>query len=563
MLILQARKIKKYYGDRLIVELEDIKLYKGDRVGIVGLNGCGKTTLINILTKRVEPDEGDVKLYTGFSYIQQREDDAIPQEGLHDGEENLIYKEFNIQGIDESHASGGEKTRLKIVQGLSSENDLLFADEPTCNLDMKGARLLEEKLKGFKGTIVLISHDRVLMDSICRRILEIENGKVKMYEGNYTSYRNQKEAERERQLFEYEQYEKAKDRLEGAMEVVKHKVKTMRKTPTRMGNSEARLHKRGVNGKKAKMDRNVKAMESRKGQLEVKDKPRELPKAKIDIRDDLQLISKVALSVKDISKSFGSRKLFEGVSFDVPNRKKVALIGDNGSGKTTLINMIIEGVNGVKTANGLKIGYFSQNYDILDNDKTILENVLKSSSYPEAFVRTMLARLLFKREDVFKKVGQLSGGERVKVAFAKIFTQDFNLLILDEPTNYLDVYSMESLEEVLAEYEGTVLFVSHDRRFVEKVADRLILLENQKIRIEDHIDRFFISQKVEEDKNENNENSAKYSLEKLMLLENKLAELNGKLCIPNNKYDKEALNDEYENVLQELNILRKSIKAVH
>lgn len=472
MLILEANNIAKSHGDRLIFKLDSLKIYDCDRIGIVGLNGAGKTTLMNILAGETQPDEGYVKLYGSHSYIRQLENPEGHVEGH-------AAREFGVAGKHSCEMSGGEKTRMKIAVEFDRDSHILFADEPTCNLDIKGIKLLEEKLRSYKGALVLISHDRALLDNLCNSILEIENEKAAVYSGNYTEYRMQKDMEFARQRFEYDRYVKEKNKLENAAVELSCKSKTMRKAPSRMGNSEARLHKRRVNSKKAKLDGSAKAIESRIQQLEVKEKPRDSAKTRIDVQNMDFPVSKTVLSVKDLEKSFGARCLFERVCFDVPNGSKTALVGDNGTGKSTLIKMILNGESGVRLANGAKIGYFSQELDILDNNLSVLENVMKGSIYAESFVRTLLARLLFKEQDVFKKVRSLSGGERVKASFARIFAKDVNLIILDEPTNYLDINSEEALEKVLKEYEGTVLFVSHDRKFIDEVADRIILLENR------------------------------------------------------------------------------------
>ena len=543
MIILEAENISKCYGERLIFQIDSLKIYSGDRIGIVGLNGCGKTTLMNVLTKRTSPDEGEVRLFSDYAYIEQF-DDVENFELANCKSDRLIYKEFGVHSLNSRNMSGGEKARLKIACGLKSEKSILFVDEPTSNLDYKGVQLLEEKLLAFNGALVVVTHDRVLMDKLCSRIIEIEKGKVKVYEGNYSAYRVQKDMERERQEFEYEQYVREKQKLQNTMVDLRQKVKSMKKAPSRMGNSEARLHTRNVNGKKAKVDRAIKAIEKRVSLLEVKEKPRDISKTKINIQESLLPTSKISISVRNISKKFGSRILFEGMSFEVKTGSKVALVGDNGSGKTTLINMILNREEGIRIANGSKIGYFSQNQDILDNNLSILENVMKTSAYPEHFVRTILARLLFKADDVHKKAECLSGGERVKAAFAKMFSTDVNLLILDEPTNYMDVYSMEALESVLKEYTGTVLFVSHDRRFIEEIADECIHVCPPSHSREDKMDR-------------NNKMDNKDIEAKRMLLEIKLSEVSSKLCLPSIKADeKERLNREYGEILKQLNLLK-------
>lgn len=547
MLILEARNIKKYYRERLIIEIDELTFYSEDRVGIVGLNGAGKTTLINILTGNTTIDEGMVKLYGQYSYITQLDE----VEELYTKEQ--IARQFGVKTF-EPYMSGGERTRLKIAQSLSHESSILFADEPTCNLDMKGIELLENKLRGFKGGMLIVSHDRVLMDNICNKILEVENGKIKIYTGNYSDYKRQKEMELERQHFEYEQYIKEKRKLQRIVIEKKQKVKTMKDTPTRMGNSEARLHKMNTKGKKAKLDRAAKAIESRIEHLDKKEKPKDILKAKIDIQQNPDLYSKVVIECNEISKSFGERTLFERTSFRIENGTRTAVIGDNGTGKTTLIKMILSGEDGIRLSKAAKAGYFSQSMDILNNGKTILENVMEESVYDETFARIILARLLFKEEDVYKKVGVLSGGERVKASFAKIFLKDINMIILDEPTNYLDVYSQEALEKVLMDYEGTILFVSHDRQFIRKIADHLLVFNNKRITsfngtYDEYID------KIEQQTKQSSEEIKM----RLMKLENRLSEVMGRLSMPSKIDNKDELEYEYKRLIEEIRFNKSNL----
>jgi macrolide transport system ATP-binding/permease protein len=558
MLILELDKVKKYFGDRLIFDIENLKVYKGDRIGVVGLNGAGKTTLLNVLSKRIEPDEGIVKLYGRSSYIKQLEEskDYSDIREIQSSVEAKITKEFGVHGILTGNISGGEKTRVKIVEALYSESETLFADEPTCNLDMKGINLLEQKLKEYEGAIIIVSHDRMVLDNLCNTILEVDDGKINIFPGNFSDYKKQKAKKLERHQFEYEAYIREKNKLEAAVVERKQKVKSMKKTPARMGNSEARLHTRAVNGKKGRIDRAVKAMVTRIDLLEKVEKPREMSKVSIDLQENLSPISKVILSCKDLNKSFESRKLFENVSFEVNNGSKVAIVGDNGSGKTTLINMILEGEAGIRLANGAKIGYFKQNIAMFNEEKSLLQNVMADTTYPGAFARTVLARLLFKRDDVYKKIKVLSGGERVKAAFARVFLSDVNFIILDEPTNYLDIQSGEALEKVLKDYGGTLLFVSHDRKFVEEVADYVVLLrDNTTVIVERNDEGHFeylkkqISKSDEELKQE------------LMILEMQLAAVNGRLCTGNANGAAEGLEKEYKEILEKLKEKRMLVRT--
>lgn len=452
MLLIEGRNIKKYYGDKLILNIENIKVYSEDRIGIVGLNGAGKTTLMNILCAESKPDEGWVRTYGSYSMVDQ----LVPKE--YGNIDKKVANKFGIVHTWDSYLSGGEKTRFKMAKCFDKDNDIIFADEPTSNVDVAGIELLDNKFKEYKGGLIIISHDREFLDKICNKILEIEDGKIKNYIGNYTAFKLQKDLEMKRGLFEFHQYTKDKKKLEDAVEDTKKKVKSIKNTPSRMGNSEARLHKMGNQKSKAKLDRNVKNMKARIDHLEVKEKPKEIHCIKLDTLGNGELFSKIVISGKNISKSFGDKIIFNNAGFDIYNGSRTALIGPNGSGKSTLINMIVEGDLSIKTAKGAKIGYFSQDMNILNEDLSVLENVMENSIYDETFARILLSRLLFKKEEVYKKINVLSGGERVKASFVKVFLSDINLLILDEPTNYLDVYSLEVLEAALKDYDRTLLY---------------------------------------------------------------------------------------------------------
>lgn len=546
MLLIECGNIKKYYGDRLIMDIENLKIYSEDRIGVVGLNGMGKTTLMNILCGRLEPEEGFVKSYGSLSYISQLE--PSEQEEVN-GE---IASRFGITDSWKDYMSGGEKTKFKLANSLDSNSQIIFADEPTSNLDMEAVKLLEEKFKAYDGALVIISHDREFLDVICNKILEIENGKIKFYTGNYTDYKHQKEMERERAQFEYEKYEKEKRRLEAAVVETKEKVKSIKKTPSRMGNSEARLHKMGNQRGKANLDKSAKIMQTRLAHLEIKERPREIDRIKLDVLSTDKLHSKILISGRNINKAFGDKIIFNDAEFNIYNDSKTALMGPNGSGKSTLINMIINGDASLKISPRAKIGYFSQSLDILDEKLSIIENVMKESINNETFARTLLARLLFKREDIYKKVGVLSGGERVKASFAKILLQDINLLILDEPTNYLDIYSMEALEEALKDYSRTILFVSHDRRFVSSIAHNIISIENKKLisfqgTYEEYLEKK--TRKIDFSKEEKEK--------RILILQNKISNLIGRLSIPGKNDDVEQLDREYKETLAELKELRK------
>jgi macrolide transport system ATP-binding/permease protein len=549
MLLVECRNLKKSYGDRLILDIENLRIYDQDRIGIVGVNGAGKTTLLNLLSQRIEPDEGWVKLYGKCSCISQLEppeEETIQQE---------MASKFKVPPIYRESMSGGEKTRFKLATSLSKNNAIIFADEPTSNMDIEGIQLVEDSLAEFSGALVLISHDRDLLDSLCSKIIEIEDGKIKSYSGNYSEYIKQKTKERERAQFEYEEYVKEKKRLERVIISTREKVKSMRKTPRRMGNSEARLHKMGNQKAKANLDRAIKNMEARIQHLEVKEKPKKIEKIKLDIGDVQKIYSKVIIEGKGLNKSFGEKVIFKDAQFYLENGAKVALIGPNGCGKTTLLKMILNQESPIKIAPNVRIGYFSQELSILEENKSILDNVMSESVYEESFARILLARLLFKGDSVYKKVGILSGGERVKASFAKIICSDFNLLILDEPTNYLDLNSLEVVEEVLREYQHTLLFVSHDRRFINSVASQLMIIEDHKLKtFKGSYEEYMASRTEVRDRKK------EQIKEEILRLETRLTELISKISMPSKKDDPELLEVEYRETLRQIRHLKNLLE---
>ncbi|HPD00720.1 MAG TPA: ATP-binding cassette domain-containing protein, partial [Acetivibrio sp.] len=323
-----------------------------------------------------------------------------------------------------------------------------------------------------------------------------------------------------------------------------NRSKTMRKTPKRMGNSEARLHKQDAKQKQQKIDKAVNSLKTRLEKLEVKERPRSIPRIKLDFSLTDPPKNKVVISSDGLTFGYGSKKIFDNVKFKVYNGSKTALWGENGAGKTTLLNLIgcfsDESINVVPKA---KLGYFRQGFENLECDKTVLENVMKDSIQSQSVARTILARLLISGEDVHKRVGVLSGGEKIKVSFAKLFVSDANVLLMDEPTNYLDMQSIEALEDVLLEYEGTVLFVSHDRGFVNKVADRLLIVENREIiEFEGTPKEYFDGRKKPVI-------MANSEAERIAL-QMKITEVVARLSEPGE--DKEMLEEEYRRLIQQL-----------
>jgi macrolide transport system ATP-binding/permease protein len=422
---------------------------------VAGKNGSGKTTLLKMITGEEEPDSGRIIVRGRVCVIAQ----------------------FDSPEDRQAH-SGGEKTSALIARALKDNPDLLLADEPTTNLDMESIKQLEALFTAFDGALILVSHDRTLLQNVCTKVLEIENGTCKLYSCGYEDYLEQKELERSANMARYESFAEERSRLKKVAADKARQSSGVRKAPKRMGNSEARLHKMGGQKQKAKLDRAAKAARSRLEQLEKVEKPWQNKDISFDLHATA-IHSPVLVSINCVSKSYGEKCVLEYCSFTVPNGQKTALTGPNGAGKTTLLEMIAACSAGVETCAHLRIGYFKQDLSTLDFNSSVLGNAMANAVYEQQFVRTILARLLFRRDQVHHMASTLSGGERLKLALAKIILSGFHLLVLDEPTNFLDIESRSALEAVLCAYPGAVLFVSHDRAFINAVADRIVYIKDR------------------------------------------------------------------------------------
>ncbi|HBR02452.1 MAG TPA: ABC-F type ribosomal protection protein [Ruminiclostridium sp.] len=497
MLLLSCDKISKSYGDRNIFSDFSMKVYSGDRIGLVGANGSGKSTLLKILAGAEPPDSGQVQVYTSFSFIRQQ-DDGVPETAGTPPVCRSDGKLLSVLGVRphkiHKNMSGGEKSRTRFSLAYDPRAGLLLADEPTSNMDMEAISVIQKELLDYTGAIFLVSHDRSLLDMICTSILEIEDGEIQLYEGNYSAYLARRQEKIRRLLFEYDSYISEKKRLESRIQERNQHAGSIRNAPKRMGNSEARLHRRSRTAVQKKLHHSVNAMQSRLEHVEKKEKPKELPDVRMSIDPPKNPISAAVLRVKNLSLSYGQKVLFKNSAFEIPTGRRTVLLGGNGTGKTSLAESMIKrsgqpGNCGDVLESGelslspdVRIGYFKQDFTCLDENRTILGNVMERSVKPEHEVRTVLARLLIARDDVFKKISVLSGGEKVKVALASILVSDANFLILDEPTNYLDIFSMEALEKVLLDYTGTILAISHDRKFIENIGQRLLMIEEKEIK---------------------------------------------------------------------------------
>lgn len=472
--LLTAEGLRKGFGGRDLLDIPHLEITERQCIGLAGPNGCGKTTLLHILAGLLAPDEGIVSCRCKIAFMRQPGLEDTHPDAFGKGAEPEARRFLPAKGPGKS---GGEQTRRAIATALSQNAPLLFADEPTNNLDLSGITMLENALAHYKGAVVLVSHDRVLLDAVCTTVWAIEDGQLRVFPGNYSEWIAERERERNFAKFEFEQYQREKSRLTAEMRNIRQEAKAVGKPPKRMSSSEWRLYKDVASIQQRHVQSRAKVMEKRIEQMEVKEKPQDLPKVKMQAQT-ARTVSRVAVRVECQEICRGGRAVLRNVSLTLPTGSKTVILGDNGAGKTTLAEYILSHGQGVTTAPGLRIGSFSQTHALLQPEKTVLENARADSELSEGEVRTILANLLLPGDAVKKPVKILSGGERAKTAFARLLASPCGMLVLDEPTNHIDSFAAEALEHLLCLWQGTLLLVTHDRRLAGKVAERLLFVEN-------------------------------------------------------------------------------------
>lgn len=517
-MILSCQNLSKTFVDRPILKQASFQLEEHEKAAIVGVNGAGKTTLLKMIIGQLPADEGLITFAKDktFGYLAQQSDlssshtiyeellsvkqDLVSMEQqLRDLEKSMKHCEgtqleeimdrytrmthdFEVRGgllykseltgvlkglsfLDEdfdkqiSTLSGGQKTRVSLAKLLLQSPDLIILDEPTNHLDIASISWLETYLRSYKGAVLIVSHDRYFLDRVVTKVIAIENGLVRSYAGNYSDYAAKAAMLRKAAV---NAYLKQQEEIHHQQQVI-DKLKSFNR------------------------EKSIKRAESREKMLDKM----ELLEKPVEIRDDMhlkltpQIISgNDVLSIEDLSKHFGSLTLFEHVDIEIKRGEHVAIIGDNGTGKTTLLKIIneLESMDSgqIRLGSKVEIGYYDQEHHVLHSEKTLFDEI--SDDYPtltNTQIRNTLAAFLFTGDDVFKKISELSGGERGRVSLAKLMLSNANFLILDEPTNHLDITSKEILEQALNDYEGTVLYVSHDRYFVNQTATRILDLYNK------------------------------------------------------------------------------------
>ena len=422
--------------------LKDVSFHLEDKekAAIVGINGSGKTTLLRCILGIEEADEGSI------AFSKEKKMDYLAQQ----------HADIETENEDYETLSGGQKTRKRLEEILQERPDLLILDEPTNHLDIGSIQWLEKVLKRYDGAVLLVSHDRYFLDRIVTKVIDLERGKVRMYQGNYSAY-----AEKKRQLREAE-------------------WKAFQNQQAEIKHQEAVIEKL----KQFNREKSIKRAESREKMLlkvERLEKPEEIENEMKLLFAPRESSGNDVLMAKELGKSYDGKRLFSHGTFSLQKGEHVALIGDNGTGKTTLLkilNGLIRADEGeFRLGSKVKIAYYDQEHAVLNMEKTLFEEI--QDTYPDmnnTKVRNVLAAFLFTGDDVYKRIQDLSGGEQGRVSLAKLMLSDANFLILDEPTNHLDIQGKEVLEEAIRNYEGTVLYVSHDRYFINKTATRIIEL---------------------------------------------------------------------------------------
>ncbi|MDQ0484480.1 ribosomal protection-like ABC-F family protein [Guptibacillus hwajinpoensis] len=528
MNVLLIKDLQKKYDDRVLFEKVNVAIHRGERVGIVGRNGSGKTTLAKILIGDDKPDKGSCEVGGSIGYLRQSTDhEPVKNEGTRDHYSFLRKREKELglsrdlkEGRNSKKLSGGERLKLSLAQVSLTNPDLLILDEPTNHLDSIGVQWLIRELENYKGAVLVISHDRYFLDQTVHRILEIENGELHDFSGNYTAYRHEKKRRYEEQLHRYRVREKEKKRIEEQLAGLTNWSDQAHRQSTKQEG-----YKEHYRMKAKKMDAQVKSKRKRLEKQLQKSGVNEPPK-ETGVRFQFESENsrgKRIFEAINVSKQYDKRWLFKGSSFYIKHGERVGMVGENGCGKTTFLRMILgeEEVSGgeIWKSPMLKIGYLSQDVHDLASHQTALQS-LEVETRDEVFrAKSILASMGMERSRVNVPIQELSLGERTKVKMTRLLMNKYDVLILDEPTNHLDLSSREQLEDTLQHFKGTLLVVSHDHYFMDKICERLLVFKNQ------NVNRLEMSLSELREKEKSTSSSSQQIGEKKMLLDNEISAL--------------------------------------
>lgn len=470
-LILKAENIHLEYSGKEILDINDIEIYSYDRIGLIGDNGCGKSTLLNILSQKQSLPNAKLKNFGSVTYIPQLERSQL------DADSDLsLLSRFGVSNLNQDTMSGGEETRTKIATAFSKQSHALFIDEPTCHLDEEGINLLIKNIDAFEGALLVVSHDRYFLDSVVDKIWELKDGKITEYWGGYSEYSQQKQEQYIKQAEEYKKIEKERQRLELSM-LEKQKQagqidkKSKGSAKKNANESAGRLgHQKSTGTKQKKLFNAAKNLEQRIASLDDVSAPENKRMVRFKQSEALALHNKCPIMGNEINLSFGEKTIFKNANINIPLGAKVAITGANGTGKTSLFKMILDGAEGFNISPKAVIGHLEQTGYQLTNNQSIISFMQEDCDYQVPEIRSALAAMGFGPRDINKSLSVLSGGEIIKILLAKILLARYNILLLDEPSNYLDISSTLALESMMQNYAGTIVFISHDKRLVENVA---------------------------------------------------------------------------------------------
>ncbi|MDR7855497.1 ribosomal protection-like ABC-F family protein [Tissierella sp.] len=481
--VIKAKNIYLEYNGREILDISELTVYEGERIGLVGNNGSGKTSLLNILSGNMKPGGYQVAHNGNVVLIPQ----ILPKQNTDINKFDYWTSIWQINYKSYDYMSGGEQTRYRISQAFAENAVCILADEPTSHLDKNGVELLIQQLEYFPGALIIISHDRYFLDSMVHKIWEIKNHDIKEYYGNYSDYIELKRCEREQHKKEYQIYIDEKQRLEQAAEFKKKQAnnldsKQIGKPPKNNTQQAGKNSTQRPTGSKVKsVNKTAKSIEQRLENLEEITPPTMETRVIFRQSKAIKLYNDYPIMGDNINKKLGEHHLFEDTSIIIPLAKKIAIIGDNGVGKTTLLRMILSGDEAFTIAQKAQIGYFEQQNYVSDSKETLLEFLLEDSDYKPNELIAMLVQMGFGKDDIRKSLFQLSGGELTKLMLLKILSGEYNILMMDEPSTFLDTYAVNALETMMKEYKGTILFVTHDKTLVNNVADIIYEIKDRKI----------------------------------------------------------------------------------